>query len=191
MKTLKYLISCSLLIGGLNLVQAQDGATDSHSLAVTIPEVALIDLESSTSTSITLEVTAPTEAGEAATFPDPDTSIWMNYSSIVNGTEDSSRNVTVVVSNGTIPPGTKISLVAASDAGGGAGTMGTPTASIDLSTSAQNLVTDIGSAYTGSGVSAGHNLTYTLALSDDADAYSNLDANDSTTLTVLYTLSDN
>ena len=194
MKTITKLLTFSLLIGGLGLAaQAQDTNTDSHALTVNIPEVALLDLEADLGTSITLEATAPTEAGLGADVNDSDDTIWVNYSSIVNGTQDASRNVTVEISAGTVPGGTMITLQAAAYSGSsGDGTQGTAGSAVTLSSTAQDIITAIGSCYTGDGVSSGHQLTYTLALdSTDPDAYSKLDADDSNTLTVLYTLTDN
>ncbi len=194
MKSLTKFITFSLIIGGMSLAaQAQtDTNEDSHALTVTIPEVALLDLEADDTTSITLEATAPTEAGLAADVNDSDDTIWINYSSIVNTGEDDNRSVTVEISAGTVPGGTMITLGAAAYSGdSGGGDTGTAGAAVTLSGTAQDIITAIGSCYTGDGTESGHQLTYTLALdSSDPDAYSKLDASDSNTLTVLYTLTD-
>ena len=68
--------------------------------------------------------------------------------------------------------------------------MGTAASEVTLSGVAQNVITGIGSAYTGDGVSNGHNLTYTLDL-DSGASYADLDFDDSTILSITYTLSDN
>jgi hypothetical protein len=114
-----------------------------------------------------LEITAPTEAGDAVSFPS-DNSIWLNYSSIVGSTTEPSRNVTAQITAGTVPAGTVLSVVAGADAGSGDGTMGAPTAVIALSGAAQNVISAIGSAYTGDGVSKGHNLSFALDLAAGA-----------------------
>jgi hypothetical protein len=54
---------------------AQDTNNATHNVVIEIPEVALLDLESATGDAITLGPTAPTEAGEAVTFPAQDNSI--------------------------------------------------------------------------------------------------------------------
>ncbi len=171
---------------------AQDTKVDNHDVTITIPEVALLDLEVATgSKNITLAATAPTEAGNAISFAGATNStLWMNYSSIKRAVVDPSRKVTVAYT-GTVPAGTVLKVVAASDAGGGAGTVGTPAAVLNLSTTSQDFITGIGSAYTGTGASKGHNLTYTLDLAAAAGSYALLDAANSGTVTVTYTLSDN
>lgn len=181
-----------LLLGLLSLTTyAQDTNIDTHTIALIVPEVALLDLESATGTAISLGVIAPTEAGLPVTFSSANTDLWLNYSSIIGSITEPSRNITVQVTAGTIPDGIDINLVALADAGNGDGTIGTPTTSIILSTAtAQNLVTGIGSAYTGDGVNNGHNLSYTGGLSSSTP-YSELDFDQNAVLTVTYTLTDN
>jgi hypothetical protein len=171
---------------------AQDTRTDNHDVTITIPEVALLDLEvASGSKNITLAATAPTEAGNAVSFATATNStLWMNYSSIKRTGTDPSRKVTVAIT-GTVPAGTVLKVVGATDAAGGAGTVGTPTAAVTLSSTSQDFITGIGSAYTGTGASKGHNLTYSLELAAAAGSYALLDAANSGTVTVTYTLSDN
>ena len=129
---------------------------------MSIPEVALLDLEASAGTSIELGPDAPLEAGEMNSFPSQDNSIWLNYSSIVRSTTEPSRNVTVQISSGSVPPGTFIEVEAAADAGNGDASMGAPSSALTLSTAPQNILTAIGSAYTGDGVNYGHNISYSL-----------------------------
>jgi len=58
-----------------------DEADDDHTVAISIPEVAILDLEGSTSVSLSVE--APTEAGEAVSFANAtNNDVWLNYSSI-------------------------------------------------------------------------------------------------------------
>jgi len=83
-----------------------------------------------------------------------------------------------------------LSVVADKDAGAGDGTMGTPTNSLVLDNKAQNIITGVGSAYTGNGPTRGHRLTYTLALDSKKGAYANLDFDQANTMAITYTLSD-
>lgn len=190
---LKKLLFASVIVLSANASFAQaDSKVASHNVTINISEVALLDLESSTGTAITLAGTAPTEAGEAMSFADAtDSSIWMNYSSIVSGT--STRNVTVAITGtGTVPEGLNLTVLAAADAAAGAGTLGAANPSvIILSGTPQDIIEGIGSAYTGDGSSAGHKLTYQLEYATDAAAdYSKLDFNNSDTVTITYTLTD-
>ena len=69
--------------------------------------------------------------------------------------------------------------------------MGTAVANpIVLNTNDTNIIEGIGSSYTGNGATKGHNLTYKIAQSSGANAYSNLRFDESTTLEITYTLSD-
>lgn len=168
--------------------KAQDTSTYAHDVIINFDEVALVDLEGPGGVvEITLNATASaTEAGEAADFGTvSDNTLWLNYTSIVGN--EASRDITVAITNGALPAGISLDLVAAADAGNGDGTIGTPSAQLTLSGVAQNLVTGIGSAYTGTGVSNGHNLTYSLGIVD----FSLLDADNSgAVVEVTYTITD-
>jgi len=171
---------------------AQDTNTDAHDVVIGIPEVALLDIESASGTSITLTPTAPTEAGSPISFASTtNTSLWLNYSSIIGSTTEATRKVTAAISAGTVPGGMLLKVQAAADAGSGDGTVGTAAGQITLSSIAQDFITGIGSCYTGDGAAKGHQLTYTLMLNPAAGNYANLDFDDATTLTITYTLTNN
>lgn len=177
------------LLFSFNL-SAQGKQAESHDLTISIPDVALLDLESSNTTSIILSPESPTTAGLALDFSNiRNNDIWINYSSIVGGSTEPSRIVTVAVSS-TVPDGLLLKVSASSDAGKGGGTVGTPLGTVNLTTEPQNLITGIGSCYTGDGVTKGHRLSYSLELKD-ADSYADLDYNQSKEITVTYTLTDN
>ncbi|MCB0734651.1 MAG: hypothetical protein KDC76_08720 [Bacteroidetes bacterium] len=174
------------------IANAQDNETDDHTVQITIPEVAILDLEASSSTSITLAVEAPTEAGLPVSFANAkDSSVWINYSSIVGSTSEASRTVSAKISSGTVPGGMLLKVTAASDAGNGDGTMGSSAGQITLSNTNQTVVSSIGSCYTGNGANNGHNLYYSLELDPTAGSYSDIDFDDATTLTIMYTISNN
>jgi hypothetical protein len=161
-----------------------------HNAVLTIPEVALLDLEATNGTTVALNPSVPTEAGLALSFPVTDTSIWLNYSSIMGSNTESSRNVTAQITSGIVPAGTLLKITVATDSGNGDGLMGTPSVPIVLTSVAQNVITGIGSAYTGNGVNKGHNLLYTLDLLPSAGAYGLLDFDFNETLVITYTLTD-
>ena len=170
-------------------VQAQDGDNDDHTVSISIPEVAILDLEGSTN--VSLKVEAPTEAGAAIDFSNAaDNSIWVNYSSIV-GTSETSRSVSVKISNNNVPDGMLLKVTSGSDAGKGDGTLGTSSGQITLTSSDQTVISGIGSGYTGDGTSHGHNLTYALSLDPTAGSYEDIDFDQDVTLTITYTISNN
>lgn len=179
-----------LNIVGMTVNAQQDDNKASHSIVIVIPELALLSLESATGTSINLKAIAPTEAGGTITFSPADTSLWLNYSSIVGGVV-ALRNITVQITDGELPKGTVLSLIASADAGEGDGTIGVPSGSINLSSSPQNIITAIGSAYTGKGLTKGHNLSFLLGLDTAEGSYAKLNINANKILVVTYTLSDN
>ena len=186
----KKLTIAALMVMTANMTFAQDTDAFSHTVQIGIPEVALLDIEASSA--INLQGTAPTEAGEAATFDATDNASWINYSSIV-GTSKPARHVDVQITDGTVPAGLLLKVTAGAPSAGGDGTKGAANAnSIILSEiSASSIISGIGSSYTGNGVAKGHNLTYALSLDPAAGSYANLNFDESATLTISYTLVDN
>ena len=187
MKTLKITLSL-FIIFSTAVGFAQDDADDFHTVVISIPAVALVDIESTGgSNNLTLGFDAPTEAGDPLMDPTDDTSLWLNYSSIksVAGT-----TYTVSVSLDAVLPGVDINVTAGDDAGGGDGTLGAPAgAAVTLTTGEQTIVSTIGSSYTGDGSGNGHNLTYSVDGATTGNAsYANLVANTGETVTVTYTI---
>ena len=168
---------------------AQDTNSDAHNLTISIPEVALLDLEApSNNTNVSLVGTHSSEAGEAVQFNATDNSIWLNYSSIIGGS--SKRNITAKITTGTVPSGLSLKVQAgAADTSLGNGDFGTPaTAAITLNGTDTEIISNVGSVYTGNGVNKGHNLTYSLVQSG---SYADLKHNGAgETLVITYTLSD-
>lgn len=168
---------------------AQDTQTDNHQITVVVPSVALLDLETSVSKnfSATFVQTTPFEAGDKITIPAANSDIWLNYSSILAATGLGSTSRRVDVKASSLVGGVTISVVAAA-ATTGFGTKGTPTSAVTLTTADQPIINSIGSAYTVSGPSNGHRLTYSFSALDAN--YAALKAG-STVVTVTYTLADN
>ena len=161
---------------------AQDGLTASHTVSYSVPKVALVDVEGGSS--ISLALTAPTEAGLGMVTSATNSTLWLNYSST---TAPSATNI-ISVKADVLLPGIALKVVAGANAGGGAGTAGSPTSIVTLSTTDQNIVTGIGTCYTGDGTSNGHNLTYSLATTD----YSLIKYTSTpTVVTVTYTITNN
>ena len=189
---MKKLVLLTMILGVFVNLHAQDTDSDSHDITISVPEVAILDIEPSASKDISLTPTAPTEAGNPISFATAEnTSLWLNYSSIIGTTTEASRLITVAITGGTVPAGLDLTVQAAADAGTGAGTMGTAAGgALTLTGVAQNIVTAIGSCYTNTPENNGHNLTYKIILESGGD-YADLDFDDSATVTVTYTISDN
>jgi len=185
---LQNLFIATALLFATTVINAQ-AKKDSHTVTIGIPQVALLDIESTTGTAITLDATAPTEAGEKVEFTQEDSTdstLWINYSSIVSG--KATREVTVQITGGDIPKGIELSVEAQQYAGDGQGTMGRAisTAIVLDDKKAATIIEGVGSAYTGNGAGSGHNLTYKIA---QTGSYSDLEIADSS-LTIMYTLTD-
>jgi len=169
-------------------LSAQDDNDNQHDIVITIPEVALLDIEGNGS--YNLGVNAPTEAGNPVVFGSTINKLWINYSSIIGNSSDPSRSVSVVISSGNLPGGVDLKVQASNDAGNGGGSVGLPVSQLTLGSSPQTLISSIGSCYTGNGVGSGHQLTYILDQAGGGN-YSDLDFDESATIVVTYLLSDN
>jgi hypothetical protein len=161
-------------------VMAQDPNTGGDVITYQLDAVAIMDIEG---TAPSLHLIKPLEAGEAVPDVQSDLS-WINYTSII-GTGLTNK-VTVVLTKAP-PSFTTLKVVAAAHAGTGNGTYGTPSAERTLSTEAQDLITLIGSCWTGTGNTNGHKLTYTWGITSGsyADAVSVASATD---ITATYTI---
>lgn len=186
------LLIATFLMTGMNTIMAQVNV-GSHDISLGIPEVAMLDIESTSgSNTISLGATAPSDAGDPLDFSATNSSLWINYSSIVNSTNDLTRSVSAKVSNNTVPSGMLLNLslgdATSTNSGGTLGTTTNGSTPIALTANDQQIVSGIGSCYTGSPELNGHQLTYSI----DADAtnYEDLVAN-SVSVTIMYTLSDN
>jgi hypothetical protein len=176
-----------LLVFGNLSAQENHG---SHQITLTIPEVALINVYSNSA--ISLGNNTVVEAGKPLNIEDTDNSVWINYSSIVGSQTQPGRDISIRISEGRIPDGVKLYVKVAKDMGAGAGKIGKPIEiAQELTSNPMTIITDIGSAYTGAGANKGNNVEYTLKLSDEANAYANLDFDQSSTLVINYTLTDN
>lgn len=186
MKKNKFIAIVITLSAAFTTSFGQDSRTDNHTVTVAIPNIAILDLEAGTKnfTSTFSMPGAAAEAGEKINVPAANNDLWLNYTSILPSTGVASRRVDVKAD--VLVPGVNIKLVAGAITTG-AGTRGTPTAGITLSTTDQPLVTGIGSGYTNTGVNNGHQLTYTYEALDGN--FSAIRANNHT-VTVTYTLVD-
>lgn len=177
MNVLKPLFLLSLMISCYFFSQT----TGSRNIAVTLSIVTLMDIEPSGA--ISLNYTAPTEAGNAITAPVANTSKWINYTSAI-APSGLSRRITASV-NQTIP-GIDIKIQAATASGSGGGTLGVPSAQITLTTAAQTIISGIGGAFTGNGSNNGHQLTISLVTNN----YSSLDSRSNTPVIITYTITE-
>jgi len=150
-------------------------------IAVTLPVVTLMDVEPTGT--ITLNFTAPTEAGQALTAPVANTTKWINYTSAI-ASGGLTRRITASINQ--VIPGVNIGIQAAAASGAGGGTLGTSSGLVTLSTTAATIITGIGGAYTGTGANNGHRLTISLTV----NTYANLSARTNTPVVITYTITE-
>lgn len=190
MKRITLLLTAVLVFGTTVFAASDDNKKASHDIKVGIPTHSLVGLSSTEM--ISLQPVAPDAAGEGLSFDTEsatNSSVWLNYSSIVG---KASNTISVSMKGQNLPKGVTIELVAAEDAGKGKGKIGNAKkkAIVLDESSAQNLITGIKNGYTGTGTGSGHRLTYTLKMDETSDNYEALTAKDFTT-TITYTITSN
>lgn len=185
---MKRLFAIILFIGLLiEPCYPQDASNSSHSINISIPEVAILDIEGNGGNSITLSPTFSGEAGDGLDFGTVyNNDLWLNYTSILPN-EGTSRIISVQVDNISLLKKMKLNLAATSPTGMGIlGTMHKKK-SFQLKEIGTDFITGIGNAYTLDGVGNGIQLTYSLD-------FKNIDFNGltafSNTITVTYTIVD-
>lgn len=150
-------------------------------IALTLPVVTLLDIEPAGT--FTLNFTAPTEAGQALTAPAANTTKWINYTSAI-ASGGLTRRITASINQ--LVPGVSIRVQAAAASGSGGGTLGTSAGQVTLSTTATNIITGIGGAFTGNGANNGHRLTISVAV----NTYANLSALTNSSVVITYTITE-
>ncbi len=161
-------------------------ATGDHSVQFTIPTIAILDIEPNNA-AIHLSFAPPNEAGNPITISESGSngSKYLNYTSAI-ATGGSSRQVTVQLTSGAVPPGLLLRVQASTALAGGGGVKGVPAGLVNIGQTAKNLITGIGRCFTGDGTGYGHQLTYSIVIDDYG--LLNFDANN--TVQITYTISD-
>ncbi|WP_111707367.1 hypothetical protein [Lutibacter citreus] len=149
-----------------------------------LKEIALLNIEPS-NTSVILNLESPKLPGEKMTTKAVNNTKWINFTSSLTN-KSSSRNISIKIEDGEIPPGILLKIKTDSYQGNGKGKLGSNSNIITLSKKSQTIVSDIGGAYTGHGLYNGYKLTYLL----DIDNYKLLNMDNSETLTISLTLTD-
>ena len=191
MKKLALIITAAFIFAGVSnaMVVLGDDNTAAHTVGIDIENLAIINIESTgngNSNDITMSPSAPTEAGEAVSFSGiTNNKLWLNYSSIVSSGK--TRSVSASISN-DLPGGVSLKVAAGDVSQHGKGDKGDANNSAQILTSGGvDVITGIGSCYTGKGPNKGSNLTYTLDM--DEDKYNEL-YQGAYSVTITYTITD-
>ncbi len=164
-------------------------SNNENCVCVNIPNVANLGLISSTGQSINLKCQIPENSGEAI-ITDTDSSLWLNYSSIVSST-DNKRSISAMISSGTLPDGLSLKVSASEDHGNGDGKIGTAVSNaVSLSKYNQIVVDNIGSGYTDNGANKGHQIFFSLMYDPSLNDYKKLRSDINTSVTVSFTFTD-
>ncbi len=185
---LKYIIFVLLLFNGSPLFVFSQNKSETHSVSLEIPEVALLNLISENQDKMTIASVNPFEAGNfIRNLKLNQSKIWINYSSIINNKNH--RRKIVAKIEGETPEGVRIFVKASESVGEGKGKLGTSLGWMSLSNQPAEIISNIGSCYTGKGVNNGHFLTYRLEYDNSSGNYIKL-ADSETSINIIYTLTD-
>jgi len=183
MSYLRSLLTAGILSTASFMASGQN--IDQHDVNFTIDEVAtlqIVDASAASLSSVSFHLTAPGTAG-AAVANVSSQSIYLQYTSVKGATPDDVRKVTIDLASGTFPDGITLNVDGITN---GYGNIGTGQ-SLVLSNSvlSGDVITGIGSCYTGTSPGEGCEITYSLNFSTQ-----NLDASSSGTVTLRYTISN-
>lgn len=147
-------------------------------------EVAMLDIEPS-NTAVLLRIDSPLNSGAKANITASNNEKWINFSSAISSSSQT-RNISIKIENGNVPSGTNLILTTSNYVGTGKGQLGYSYSTTILNKTSQVIISNIGGAFTGNGISNGYKLNYSLEISD----YKLLDMDSSDTLTISLTLTD-
>ncbi len=199
MKKVTFLLAAILVLGVSSIAKAQNNGngngngnspaqedpTAAHALNISISSYSMIGLAGSNQ-ALAFEASAAEVAGDKVVFTQSSgsTSLWLNYSAIAEG--ENTYKVTAKVT-GDAHDGLDVKVNVSSASTGGAGETGTGAGEIILTSTESDVVTGIGSCYTGAGEELGHELTYSVSANEDN--YGDIAAS-SPSLIVTYTITD-
>lgn len=155
--------------------------TASTNLSLGISEVSLLK---SSSGVISLQLNQR-NAGQSVETSKSDSTARLLVSSVITS---AARTLTAKISDGIVPTGTILQLVAQQPNSNFVGSPGTLQPAITLDNTDKSLVTGISTCYSGTGASDGYPLKFTFALNSNTATYANLRATTSTSITVKLTL---
>lgn len=181
-------ILCVLLIFCSEVAFSQYSNEAGLDMSLSVPPVALVDIEPGLDNDIYFQVSPSMESGAEPVIENVSSQVlWLNYSSALKN-KNRTRSVVAEIQGGKVPKGLKLYIQASNYVGNGSGVLGKPKNNkVELTTKPRAIVTKIGNCYTGDGIGNGHALTFSMELTN----FSNITSVDETTFTILYTIRDN
>jgi len=188
MKRTSLLIAFATVSGISSLYAQGDSDSHTHNVSISIPNIAILDIETTNAEDVTFALDAiGLDAGEEFIIDEENSDLWINYTSIL-GASGNQRSITVESSSIPSIAGLTLKVIASTHSGTGGGAVGIPTTVVTPSVVPTDIITGIGSSFTGNGNSNGHNLTYYLGFSGD---FSDLNASAaSSVIAMTYTIVD-
>lgn len=160
---------------------------EQFSVSVSLPQIALIDIEPSFNNHIHFTLTPPSESGNSATIQQSSTTnLWINYSSSLSILQNS-RSILAEISQGVFPSGIKLYVEASAYSGPGKGELGQSSGKTNISNQPRPIISSLGNCFTGDGINSGHSLNFSLEIDD----FSKVHSINETNYTILYTITDN
>lgn len=183
----RFLLFCIAALAVLNAgtVPAESSEdSDSHTVEITISEVANLRVYEGTTVEIGIEGPDSAGASPRIIYTNADSN-YLQYSSIV--LDGQTRKITGAITGASgVPDGVVLRVTPATAAGYKVGAVGSAVGTaVTLSGTAQDIVTGIGSGYTGTADIDGVNLSYSVTLTPE-----DLKATGTATVEVTYTLAD-
>lgn len=180
-----------IIVGILVLITLNSFAQNSakHNIDIRIPEVALLGLVADNSNTVQIHTKSNNIAENSVSFTDETdvNSVWINYSSVKKA-QSAPRRITAFV-QGDIPEGIKLKVSASAASSDGKGQLGQPKGSTVLGEQPTEIISNIGSCYTGQGAQHGHSLVYSLDV-DEKEAELVALNSENITFNIVYTLAD-
>lgn len=168
-------------------VLAQNSSTTHVHLELKIPPIALINAATLNSQIISHSYSLSSSQVRQVITKTNMAQTWLNYSSVVRA--GSSNYITANISSGELPSDVTLKLAVSADSTTGAGALGTPVGVVTLTHFPQNLITNIGSCYTGVGLNKGRLVHYIWVNPESYDYY--LRYQNGTPISVTYTITSN
>jgi hypothetical protein len=191
---------CALIfiLSTISARQHETGNKQSHNIAVTIHDIALIGISGPAGYGSTINLTpdiSNLEAGEKVNFSSAnDNSLWLNYTSIIgnrgngNGNAHGKARKIKVELEDNLPNGMDLFLEVGPANSGSGQTGAAKQEKTALKKGPATVVENIGSCYTENGEGKGHRLTYSLGVKENqldkvmAESFS---------VQVIYTITEN
>ena len=157
-----------IVIASVDFASAQDIGGADENVSYTLPAIAVIDIEG---VPPVVDLNNQPPGGDLLT--DIIETSWLNYTSVV--APGMTNKITVAITGGQVPQSTSLEIYVHPDVGEGNGTTGIPVDGVieadggqepieiiyrELQLSETDVITGIGTCYTGSGTNKGHLIRY-------------------------------